>query len=103
MSDLVKAVDTLFKDNVQPSLNASMCTAPNDFRQKRLYTEDVDTLFKKHATLLKAIYSRYRMKPAGGGLRFKVMKIDGWLLFMEDTQLIDAQFTLLVCELNLLP
>ena len=64
VSDLVIAVDTLFKDNVQPNLVASMCTAPNDFRQKRLYVEDVDTLFKKHATLPKAIYSRYRMKPS---------------------------------------
>ena len=92
----MEAVDLFFKERVLHSLDASMCADPNDFRRDRLYNKEVDELFKKHSTLLKAIYSRYRMKPAGGGLRYKVMKVDGWLLFMEETQLIDAQFTLLV-------
>ena len=73
-----------------------MRMAHNDFRHNRLYCEDVDLLLKKHSSLLKAIYRRYRTKPVSGGLRYKVMKVDGWLLLMEDCRLIDAQFTLLV-------
>lgn len=44
--------------------------------------------------LLKALYSRYRLKPSGGGLRPKVLKLDGWLALMADAKLIDGQFTL---------
>jgi hypothetical protein len=32
--------------------------------------------------MLKALYSRYRLKPSGGGLRPKVLKLDGWLALM---------------------
>lgn len=42
----------------------------------------VDLLFKQHQKMLKALYSRYRLKPSGGGLRPKVPKLDGWLAFM---------------------
>jgi glutathione S-transferase len=39
-------------------------------------------LCKQHQALLKALYSRYRLKPSGGGLRPKVLKLDGWLALM---------------------
>jgi hypothetical protein len=32
--------------------------------------------------MLKALYSRYRLKPNGGGLRPKVLRLDGWLALM---------------------
>lgn len=32
--------------------------------------------------MLKALYSRYRLKPSGGGLRPKVLRLDGWLALM---------------------
>lgn len=44
--------------------------------------------------LLRALYSRYRLKPSGGGLRPKVLKLDGWLALMADARLVDSQFTL---------
>jgi hypothetical protein len=44
--------------------------------------------------MLKALYSRYRLKPAGGGLRPKALRLDGWLALMGDAGLVDAQFTL---------
>jgi hypothetical protein len=43
--------------------------------------------------MLKALYSRYRLKPAGGGLRPKALRLDGWLALLNDARLIDAQFT----------
>lgn len=44
--------------------------------------------------MLKALYSRYRLKPNGGGLRPKVLKLDGWFALMADAKLVDSQFTL---------
>jgi hypothetical protein len=32
----------------------------------------VDQVLRQHLPLLKALYSRYRLKPSGGGLRAKV-------------------------------
>jgi hypothetical protein len=40
--------------------------------------------------------SRYRLKPPGGGLRSKALRLEGWVQFMNDAHLIDAQFTLQV-------
>ncbi len=44
--------------------------------------------------MLKALYSRYRLKPSGGGLRTKMLKLDGWLQLCTDAHLVDGQFTL---------
>jgi len=46
----------------------------------------VDLLLKQHQNMLKALYSRYRLKPNGGGLRPKVLKLDGWLALMTVSQ-----------------
>ena len=45
---------------------------------------------------LSLLPSRYRLKPPGGGLRTKVMKLDGWLQFLMDAHLVDSQFTIQV-------
>lgn len=44
--------------------------------------------------LLRALYSRYRLKPSGGGLRPKALRLDGWLALMADAKLVDSQLTL---------
>jgi hypothetical protein len=69
----------------------------NDFRTERLYTEEVDIVFKRHQVLLKAIYSRYRLKPPGGGLRTKQLKLEGWNQLMQDTRFLDSHYTIQVC------
>ncbi len=51
-------------------------------------------VLKRHNVLLKALYSRYRLKPTGGGLRPKVLKLDGWLQLLTDAHVVDSQFTL---------
>ncbi|GFH24772.1 uncharacterized protein HaLaN_22626, partial [Haematococcus lacustris] len=66
----------------------------NDFRLNRLYTEEVDLLLKHHQVLLKALYSRYRLKPVGGGLRSKQVRLEGWLQLCNDAHLVDSGFTL---------
>jgi hypothetical protein len=46
--------------------------------------------------MLKALYSRYRLKPPGGGLRTKTLRLEGWNQMCIDAHLVDAQFTLQV-------
>ena len=38
-------------------------------------------------------HQRYRLKPYGGGMRTKVVKLEGWMQLMNDAHLIDSQFT----------
>eukprot|EP00879_Flechtneria_rotunda_P024201 GHRR01025649.1.p1 GENE.GHRR01025649.1~~GHRR01025649.1.p1 ORF type:complete len:986 (+),score=357.96 GHRR01025649.1:892-3849(+) len=92
--DLGRAVELLFERNLLPRMNPKAMLVSNDFRSDRLYTEEVDNLLKQHQALLKALYSRYRLKPSGGGVRLKVLKLDGWLALMADAKLVDSQFTL---------
>ncbi|GMH33927.1 hypothetical protein BSKO_01761 [Bryopsis sp. KO-2023] len=92
--DICQSVQMLMDQNIYPNLPLPATIEPNDFRNSRLYTEEVDLLYKKHIVLLKALYSRYRLKPSGGGLRPKVLKIDGWLQLFDDTKLVDTHFTL---------
>lgn len=54
----------------------------------------LDLTLRPHLPLLKALYSRYRIKPSGGGLRARVLKVDGWQQLMADAHLVDAAFTL---------
>lgn len=80
--DLATAVEMMFERNLLPRLPQQAQIVTNDFRTERLYAEEVDILFKQHQNMLKALYSRYRLKPSGGGLRPKVLKLDGWLALM---------------------
>ena len=36
---------------------------------------------------------RYRMKPKGGGLRLKVVQLDGWMQLLTDAGLFNTSFT----------
>lgn len=78
-------------------------TNANEWRTARLYNEECDVLLKKHQAMLKAIYSRYRLKPPHGGLRTRVVRLEGWLQLMQDARLVDKQFTLQVWRSGLLP
>lgn len=62
----------LAEQNLMVGVRPVALTPPNSFRTDRLYTEEVDSLYKKHLPLLKAIYSAFRRTPPGGGLRLKV-------------------------------
>jgi hypothetical protein len=66
------AVQMLCEQNLMPGVRSVALTAPNTFRTERLYTEEVDLLYKKHLVLLKGIYTAFRRAPNGGGLRLKV-------------------------------
>jgi hypothetical protein len=60
----------------------------------------VDLLLKQHQGMLKALYSRYRLKPSGGGLRPKVLKLDGWLALMSVRVLVRALLPTALCAVT---
>ena len=72
------AIKLLMEKNIMPNLPPDALVDPNVFRNTRLYCEEVDTLLKRHANLLKALYSAYRGRPQSGGLRFKVSSSIPW-------------------------
>ena len=55
---IAEAVRMLFQQNVVPNLPPGARLISNDFRNQRLYCEEVDVLLKKHQVLLKVLYSR---------------------------------------------
>lgn len=58
-----------------------------------MYNEDVDKVLKNNKDALRAVYSRYRLRPPGGGLRPKLMQKDGWMQLMHDACVIGEHFT----------
>ncbi|KAJ9524025.1 hypothetical protein QJQ45_022487, partial [Haematococcus lacustris] len=92
--DVAEAVRLLLQNNIMANLPPAARHVSNDFRLNRLYTEEVDLLLKRHQVLLKALYSRYRLKPVGGGLRSKQVRLEGWLQLCTDAHLVDSGFTL---------
>lgn len=67
-----QAVERLIEHNLMPRMAVGARTELNAFRTHRLYNEDVDALLQRHEGLLQALYSRWRLRPADGGLRTKV-------------------------------
>lgn len=45
-------------------------------------------MFRKYERVLRAIYSRYRTSMKGGGVRLKMIGMDGWEAFAEDVGLV---------------
>merc|ERR1712070_1202679 len=75
-------VEKLMTDHVVPNINPLAQIEPDKFRSDRLYQEPVHILYKEHLNLLKAVYSRFRLPPRAGGLRSKLLGLDGWMELM---------------------
>ena len=55
-----EALRMLFEQNITPNLKWNLNgLVSNDFRRNRLYNRKVDDLLLQHATILKALYSRW--------------------------------------------
>jgi hypothetical protein len=65
------AVEMLLRAHIAPNVAPLAKVDSNAFRSSRLYCEEVDALLKKWEPVLQALYSRWRLRPAGGGLRTK--------------------------------
>lgn len=70
--DPAVALQMLLEQNVVPNLPPAAKAQPGAFREAHLYSEDVDAVLTDYKPLLTALYSCYRMRPPGGGLRLKV-------------------------------
>ena len=55
---IAEALRMLMEQNLMSNLPAGGRLVSNDFRRDRLYCEEVDLLYKRHAVILKALYSR---------------------------------------------
>ena len=63
----------------------------NDFRTEYLYYEEVDVVFTKHQSVLRAMYNAYRLREAGQAARRpKRLNPSGWDLLMKDTDLMST-------------
>lgn len=67
-----EALDMLLKQHLESKVAPAARVDLNWFRTNHLYCEPVDELFKKHEAILRALYSRWRLRPPSGGLRTKV-------------------------------
>ena len=94
IADLSVALDKLMTDHLVASLSNEAVYDSNLFRKERLYFEENDILYKKHLPTLKAIYQRYRLPPQAGAVRTKLMRLEGWSLFLENAGLVTTDFTL---------
>ena len=65
-TNIAEAITKIFTDNIIPNIKLKGKVDVNQFRVERLYNEEVDIAFKKHIPLLKAIYSRFRLRPLAG-------------------------------------
>eukprot|EP00854_Cymbomonas_tetramitiformis_P001251 gene1251-1829_t len=92
--DPMGALEILIEKNILPNVPKIAQTNTDDHRKNRLYFEEVDIIYKANVNLLKAIYSRYRLPPRSGGLRKKVLHMDGWMELLDHTSLLDDQFTI---------
>lgn len=54
-----EAVRLLLEQNIAANLPFGARLVSNDFRNERLYNEEVDLLYKRHAVILKTLYSRW--------------------------------------------
>jgi hypothetical protein len=68
-----EAIEMLLKQHVESKVAPAACGDLNWFRTNHLYCEPVDELFKKHEAILRALYSRWLLRPPSGGLRTKVL------------------------------
>ena len=55
---VAEAVRMLLAHNLMANQSPGAGLHSNEFRNERLYCEDVDILYKRHAVILKALYSR---------------------------------------------
>lgn len=85
-----EAIDMLVSQHLDAHVPAAARVDLNRFRTTLLYCEPVDDLFKKHEAVLRALYSRWRLRPPSGGLRTKVRPGSGHAHLRPDPALLDG-------------
>ncbi|KAG2423715.1 hypothetical protein HXX76_015105 [Chlamydomonas incerta] len=90
--DLVGAVRRLLDECIIPRVAPGALVDPDEFREMRLYTQDVDELYDKHAALLKAIYGHYKDLARDSGAA-GWLDLPEWLELLGEGRLYHSHFT----------
>ena len=85
-SSPTEAIEMLLKQHLEDKVAPAARVDLNWFRTNHLYCEPVDELFKKHEAILRALYSRWRLRPPSGGLRTKVLPMPAAMTFVPCQQ-----------------
>ncbi|KAK3237391.1 hypothetical protein CYMTET_52532 [Cymbomonas tetramitiformis] len=100
--NIPKALDLLcffIRENIEKNRQEALISV-NDFRTQRLYTEEVDALYKSEERLLHALYKHYKGANSFD-LTKNMMKLDGWLALMEHSNVIGHESNVSIREVNL--
>lgn len=96
IADISDALAEFMDKDVIPNLPAAAKHDDNVFRKKRLYTRDVDEVFRRHSDPLQTIFNYYAM-PGGHMIKEKSkakeesearMSIDEWMTLLTDAGLL---------------
>eukprot|EP00198_Chlamydomonas_reinhardtii_P011316 XP_001700653.1 predicted protein [Chlamydomonas reinhardtii] len=90
--DLAGAVRRLLDECIIPRVVPGALVDPDEFREMRLYTQDVDELYDKHAALLKAIYGHYKDLARDSGAA-GWLDLPEWLELLGEGRLYHSHFT----------
>lgn len=78
VQDVSDAVEMLCTACIQPNLCPEAVIVPNDFRERKLYFEEIAEFFEDHEPFLRAVYTFY------AHLRgHKLMQMEGWISMCE--------------------
>ena len=96
IKDVSECIEKLFDEHIDCNLVPEATHDPDEFRNERLYNEDVDNVFKRHLRPLKLLYDKYSMlNPVGGKARFE---LDEWMKLVTDGGLLSDDLTTRECR-----
>jgi len=97
VDDPSEAIDEMCDSNILAHLEPAAAQHRNDFRNDRLYNEEVDDIYRPKLLLLKKIFeANTKDKP---GSATKMMSLAEWTTFCEQTELLNDDFTKRECQL----
>ena len=90
--DILQSIAMLRERNMD-QMSPEVAVSCNEFRQDRLYIEEIDGVYKPKLELLRAIYKRYVLR-LPNGKRPKLMRPEGWQALCDHCHFISDDFTI---------
>lgn len=78
VDDVSEAVELLCTACIQPNLCPEAVMVPNNFRERKLYFEEIAEFFEDHEPFLRAVYTFYAFLCG-----HKLMQMEGWISMCE--------------------
>ena len=83
VDDVSEAVEALCTRCIAPNLCPEAVIKPNDFREQKLYFEEIAEIYEDHEPFLRAVYTFYSSLHG-----HKLMQMEGWISLCEACELI---------------